>query len=156
MSATQPAQSIIIGADHAGFVLKQQLLSWLTTQGWTVHDVGCYSEASVDYPLIAQAVAQPVQAQQYPYGLLICGSGVGVMMGANRFAGVRAVLADHVTLARLSREHNNANVLCLGARMTAAPLSEEILSVFLTTPFDGARHQRRVNLLDEPAACSIT
>jgi ribose 5-phosphate isomerase B len=141
-------QSIIIGADHAGFELKQHLKNWLTNQGWQVTDVGCHSTDAVDYPNIAQAVAQPVHLAKYPFGLLICGSGVGVMMGANRYGLVRAVLADNVTIARLSREHNNANILCLGARLTAPHLAEELLHTFLNTKFDGQRHQQRVSMLD--------
>jgi ribose 5-phosphate isomerase B len=145
----RPNPAIIIGADHAGVGLKDHLKSWLTAEGWQVTDIGCYDTQAVDYPRIAQAVAAPVHEGQYPFGLLVCGSGVGVMMGANRYTGVRAVLADNATIARLSREHNNANVLCLGARLTAAPLAEELLHVFLTTPFAEDRHARRVNLLDD-------
>jgi ribose 5-phosphate isomerase B len=152
---TQPKR-IIIGADHAGFDLKQSLKQWLTAQGWQVEDIGCHDTQSVDYPKIAQAVAQPVNAGQFTTGLLVCGSGVGVMIGANRYPKVRAALVDNVTLARLCREHNDANILCLGARLTAAPLAEEILSVFLSTPFHGDRHQSRVSMLDMSLEAPLT
>ena len=128
--------------------MKQHLKQWLQTEGWQVNDIGCHDTQSVDYPKIAQAVAHPVNAGEAPFGLLVCGSGVGVMIGANRYPQVRAVLVDNVTIARLSREHNDANVLCLGGRMTAAPLAEEILSTFLSTRFHGERHQERVSMLD--------
>jgi ribose 5-phosphate isomerase B len=144
---SEALRTIIIGADHAGFELKEHLKAWLEAEHWHVTDIGCYDTQSVDYPRIAQAVAEPVHQGVMPFGLLICGSGVGVMIGANRYPQVRAVLADNVTIARLSREHNNANVLCLGARFTAAPLAEELLATFLSTPFHGDRHQRRVGML---------
>lgn len=113
--------------------------------------MGCYDAAPVDYPPVAARVAQAVLqagADETVMGVLCCGSGVGMGIAANRFDGVRAVVAHDVTTARLSRQHNDANVLCLGARFLAAPLAQEILDVFLATDFDGARHADRVAQLD--------
>lgn len=139
---------IAVGADHAGFELKQRLAARLAAAGHAVHDLGTMSEESVDYPDYAAAVAAEVAAGRAERGLLVCGSGVGMAIGANRVRGVRAVAANDLETARLARAHNDANVLALGARLVAPALAEEILDTFLAAPFDGGRHQRRVGKLD--------
>ncbi len=147
-------ESFVLGADHAGYRLKENIATHLRAQGFSVEDVGCFSEASVDYPAISEALAlkmQEVHAKASPdttvYGLLCCGSGIGVCISANRFPWVRAVTAnDHNTVV-MSRRHNDANVLCLGARVIAPELAVDLLQTFLNTPFDGGRHQQRVDLM---------
>jgi len=139
---------IALGADHAGFELKQHLKERLAERGLEVFDCGTHGTASTDYPDWAAAVAARVAAGAADRGLLVCGSGVGMAIGANRFRRVRAVAASDLYTARLARAHNDANVLALGARIVAPALAEAILDVFLTTPFDGGRHVRRVEKLD--------
>ena len=155
------ARPIIIGADHAGFPLKTALIAYLIEQGCRVTDIGCPDEAPVDYPEIAATLVQTLKMDPSALGILCCGSGVGMAIGANRFTGVRAVVAHDLLTARLSREHNDCNVLCLGARLIAAPLACEITAVFLNATPE-ARHAERVALLDTacctgdtPAPCSI-
>jgi ribose 5-phosphate isomerase B len=144
MSATP----IVIGADHAGYDLKESLKAHLSAQGYAVIDVGCANSGqSVDYPLIAAAVVAAKREQGAPFAILCCGSGVGVSIAANRFPDIRAVLAQDVYLARLSRQHNDANLLCLGARFTAAEYAQVILDAWLAEPFEGERHARRVDQL---------
>lgn len=144
----QPAKSIVIGADHAGFALKQRVVEHLQTQGITVHDVGCFSEERVDYPDIAGEVINTMRVKQLPHAIIVCGSGIGVGIAANRYRGIRAVTANDIITARLSRLHNNANVLCLGGRIIAPELAFEITDTWLETPFEGGRHENRICLLD--------
>lgn len=147
---------IVLGSDHAAFQLKSDIASFLTEKGYTVEDCGCDSEhQSVDYPSIAEKVAlkindiQTTKPQAETMGILCCGSGVGVAMSANRFPWIRAVRAHESLSARLSREHNNANVLCLGARLIAKEMALDILETWLATPFDGGRHERRVSMMSD-------
>ncbi|MCL6561411.1 MAG: ribose 5-phosphate isomerase B [Firmicutes bacterium] len=135
---------IAVGADHAGWPLKEPLANFLIENGWDVEDFGTFSPESVDYPDYAEKVARAVASGQAERGLLICGSGIGMCIAANKVPGVRAALAHDVVAARLSRQHNDANVLTMGARFIAVPLAQEILKVWLETPFEGGRHQRRV------------
>jgi ribose 5-phosphate isomerase B len=139
---------IALGADHAGFELKQRLAELLASEGHSVADLGTHSLESTDYPDWAGRVADAVAAGAVDRGVLVCGSGVGMAIAANRRRGVRAVPASDLYTARLARAHNDANVLALGARIVAPALAEEILAVFLSTPFDGGRHERRVAKLD--------
>ncbi len=143
---------IAIGADHAGFALKQQLKRWLADAGHEVTDFGTDSEASADYPDFAARVAESVASDAAERGVLVCGSGIGMAMAANRRRRVRAVAASDLYSARLSRAHNNANVLALGSRIVAPPLAEAILELFLSTPFEGGRHERRVAKMDGESA----
>ena len=140
---------IAIGADHAGFALKQHLAGMLQRLGHVVDDRGTHSDASIDYPPICADVAREVAAGRAERGIVIGGSGQGEQMAANKVPGTRAALCNDLYTARLSREHNDANVLALGSRVVAQALAEEILALWLVTPFAGGRHQRR---LDQIAA----
>jgi ribose 5-phosphate isomerase B len=138
---------IALGADHAGFVLKQTLKAWLTTRGHLVFDFGTHSTESVDYPDFASAVAGAVREGRAERGVLVCGSGIGMAIAANKVPGVRAAVAADPDMARLGREHNDTNVLTLGARLTAAADAERIVEAWLGTAFAGGRHARRVDKL---------
>jgi ribose 5-phosphate isomerase B len=135
---------IAIGADHAGWPLKEGLVRFLMDRGWDVEDFGTFSDESVDYPDYAEKVGRAVASGQVERGLLICGTGIGMAISANKVTGVRAVIAHDVVSARLSREHNDANVLTMGARIVAAAMAEEVLGVWLDTEFSGGRPQRRI------------
>ena len=135
---------IAIGADHAGFPLKEHLKATLQRLGHAVEDYGTDSEASIDYPPICFAVARAVAGGRAERGIVVGGSGQGEQIAANKIHGVRAALCNDLYTARLSREHNDANVLSMGGRIVAFGLADEILSVWLATPFAGGRHQRRL------------
>jgi ribose 5-phosphate isomerase B len=139
-----PAETIAIAADHAGFDLKSVLVEELRKAGHSVVDLGTNSTDSVDYPDFADAVAQAIKAGQAARGVLVCGTGIGISIAANRHKGVRAALCRDSTDARLAREHNDANVLVLGGRTTGVEAARDCLKSFLSTPFAGGRHQRRV------------
>lgn len=143
-----------LGADHAGVALKDALAAWLRDDGETVVDHGTQGSARVDYPDFAASVARAVAAEPSSRGLLVCGSGIGVAMTANRFLGVRAVTAAFEAQAALAREHNDANVLCLGARITPPPLAERIVSAFRDASFEGGRHTGRVAKIDAVAGAA--
>ena len=140
-------KGVILGTDHAGFQLKEQLKTYLTQSNVIVEDVGCYSEAAVDYPEYGKLVAEALTIKTDYMGLLCCGSGIGVSIAANRYPHLRAALCYDKYLAELAREHNNANVLCMGARFTAEPYAKQILKTFMTTTFDAGHHERRVQQL---------
>lgn len=140
---------IAVGSDHAGFPLKAALTGWLKDMGHEVLDLGTHSTDSVDYPLIGFDVASHVADGQAERGVLVCGSGIGVSIAANRVAGARAALVHEPVSARLAREHNDANVVCLGARLIGEGMAREIVQVFIDTPFEGGRHQRRIDQLDQ-------
>lgn len=141
---------IALGCDHAGLALKLQLKGVLEQLGVAVDDLGTHSDASCDYPDFAHAVADGVANGRYDRGLLVCGTGLGMSYAANRHAGVRAALCTNEFLARMARAHNDANVLCLGARVTGVGVAEAILRAFVETPFDGDRHARRVAKVELP------
>jgi ribose 5-phosphate isomerase B len=136
---------IAIGADHAGFALKQHLIGMLQQLGHAVDDRGTHSDAPTDYPPICADVAREVTSGRADRGIVIGGSGQGEQMAANKVPGTRAALCNDLYTARTSREHNDANVLALGGRIVAQTLAEEILAVWLDTPFAGGRHQRRID-----------
>jgi len=136
---------VAIGADHAGFQLKEHLKHTLTALGHHVDDHGTHSEEPVDYPPICVAVGKAVAAGRADRGIVLGGSGQGEQMAANKVPGIRAALCNDLFTARLSREHNDANVLSMGGRIVAFGLADEILAVWLATPFAGGRHQRRVD-----------
>jgi len=140
---------VAIGADHAGFPLKEHLKGTLQRLGHAVDDHGTTSEAPVDYPPICIAVARAVADRRADRGIVIGGSGQGEQIAANKVAGIRAALCNDLYTARLSRSHNDANVLSLGGRIVAFGLADEILGVWLETAFDGGRHQRRIDQITE-------
>lgn len=136
---------IAIGCDHAGFEYKTLLAPWLNKKGWQVHDFGTYAADSVDYPDYAHPVAASVEKGVTAFGILLCGSGNGVCMTANKHAGIRAGLCWATDVARLIRMHNNANIICIPARFVALPLAQEMIEIFMDTVFEGGRHQNRIN-----------
>ncbi|MFH0920392.1 MAG: ribose 5-phosphate isomerase B [Fibrobacterota bacterium] len=140
---------IIIGSDHAGFLLKEQLREKLSREGFSITDAGTHATHSVDYPVYAKKVALAVQQGEYARGILVCGTGLGMCYTANRFKGVRAALCTSVEMARLAASHNNANILCLGGRIVSENLAFDIVQAWLSTAFEGGRHQHRINLIDE-------
>jgi ribose 5-phosphate isomerase B len=136
---------VAIGADHAGFLLKEHLKQTLQSLGHSVEDHGTNSEVSVDYPPICLAVGHAVADGRADRGIVLGGSGQGEQIAANKVAGIRAALCNDLFTARLSREHNDANVMAMGGRVVAFGLADEILTLWLATPFAGGRHQRRVD-----------
>jgi ribose 5-phosphate isomerase B len=145
---TDPNATIVIGCDHAAYELKEKLKAFLLRRGASVEDVGPHGTASVDYPDYGKKVAELVASGRYPRGILLCGTGLGMSMVANRFPGIRAALCHDLFGAIMSRKHNDANILVLGGRVTGETLAEEIVKVWLETPFEGGRHQDRLNLFD--------
>ena len=135
---------VAIGSDHAGFALKAHLSETLISLGHEVDDLGTNSEEPVDYPPICAAVGRAVVKGEADRGIVLGGSGQGEQMTANKIRGVRAALCNDLYTARMSREHNDANVLSIGARIVAHQLADEILTLWLTTPFEGGRHERRI------------
>ena len=135
------SKKIVIGGDHAGFEYKSEVIKFLEEKGYEVHDKGTYSGSSADYPDFAHPVASAVENQETELGILICGSGNGVAITANKHQGIRAALCWLPELAQLARSHNNANILCLPARFVSIEAAKEMVDVFLSTPFEGGRHQ---------------
>lgn len=140
---------IAIGSDHAGYELKQHLIGVLQAGGHDVHDHGTDSTQSCDYPPICAAVGRAVRDGAADFGIVLGGSGQGEQLAANKVRGVRAALCNDLYTARMAREHNNANVLSMGARIVGVGLAEEILAVFLAAAFEGGRHERRVAQITE-------
>ncbi len=141
-------ETIAVGCDHAGFAAKEKLLDFLKEQEIPYQDFGCNSTESVHYPLFARAVAQAVAEGEYSRGILICGTGIGMSIAANKVKGIRAALCHNAFTAAASREHNNANILCLGARVLNEEEILEIVNIWLKTPFAGGRHQLRLEMLE--------
>lgn len=135
---------IAIGSDHAGFELKSRVVEYLKQKGYTVDDKGTYDTSSVDYPDFAHPVADAVETGKAAVGILFCGSAQGVCMTANKHQGIRAALVWQTDIARLSRLHNNANVICIPARYIAFENAKEMIDIFLSTEFEGGRHENRV------------
>lgn len=138
--------SIILGSDHGGFNLKTDICTCLQKQGYDVIDLGCYSQESCDYPVIAKSVAKEVLATGNK-GILICGTGIGVSIVANRFDGIRASHCTDTFTARMTRLHNDSNILCLGERITGVGLALDIVDVWLNTAFEGGRHKKRIDMI---------
>ena len=138
---------VAIASDHGGFGLKRELIFHLAQRGHEVHDLGPLTSDSVDYPAYAELVARQVGAREVDAGVLVCGSGIGKSIAANKVAGVRAAVVQDVEHARLAREHNDANVLCLGGRFTAAPLAADMVDAWLSTECTGERHRKRITLI---------
>jgi len=139
------ASKIAIGGDHAGYEYKEKLVKSLTDAGYEIKDFGPDSNASVDYPDYVHPLSQAVVAREFPLGIVICGSGNGVAITANKHQGIRAALCWNEELAALARSHNDANVLAIPARFVTFELAEKIANIFLTTDFEGGRHQTRVD-----------
>ena len=139
---------VALGADHAGFPLKEDLKAWLISRGYDVVDLGTHSAESVDYPDFAVGVGSAVTAGKADRGVLVCGTGIGMAIAANKVPGVRAAACSDAFTARMSREHNDANILALGARITARDTAIEILEIWLGAEFAGGRHVRRVEKID--------
>ena len=145
MAVFSQSLPIAIGCDHAGFEYKTQLVPWLNQQGWQVNDCGTYSSESVDYPDFAHPAASSVEKGESAFGILICGTGNGVCMTANKHNGIRAGLCWNTDVARLIRQHNNANMICIPARFVALAAAQDMISAFMQTAFEGGRHQNRIN-----------
>ena len=151
MPADQPSESIAIASDHAGFELKNELKQDLMENGYTVLDLGSDSLESVDYPDFGYALAGAIKEGKAKRGVLICGSGIGISIAANRDSEIRAALVHDALGARLARQHNDANVVCFGGRTIGPEVARDCLKVFLETDFeDGGRHSRRVDKLSDP------
>lgn len=140
---------VAIGSDHAGFEQKERLKSHLKEQGHQVLDLGTGSDASVDYPDFALAVGRAVASGEADYGVLVCGTGIGMAIAANKVAGVRAANVTDPGFARLARQHNDANVVAVSGRFVPEEVNREIVDVFLSTPFEGGRHARRVSKIGD-------
>lgn len=141
-------EKIIIGSDHGGYRLKNEIIKHLEKQGYEVSDKGCYSEESCDYPVVAKTVAKEVISSGN-MAILICGTGIGMSITANRYAGIRASHCTDTFTARMTRAHNDSNILCLGERVTGIGLALDIVDVWLKTEFEGGRHQKRIDIIDK-------
>ena len=139
-------EKIIIGSDHGGFNLKNNIVEYLKNNGYEVEDFGCYTTESCDYPIIAKSVAQKV-VETGVRGILVCGTGIGVSIVANRFSGIRASHCTDTFTARMTRMHNDSNILCLGERITGVGLALDIVDIWLKTEFEGGRHQKRIDMI---------
>jgi len=139
---------VVIASDHAGVVLKARIVELIGDAGLEVRDLGPADTTSVDYPDFAHALAETVAAGEAERGILICGTGIGMSLAANRHPQVRAALCHDAFTAEMARRHNDANVLCIGARSTGPGVAEQIVRIFLETAFEGGRHQRRVDLIE--------
>lgn len=139
---------IVIASDHAGVALKSRIVELIEGLGRGVRDLGPADESSVDYPDFGHLVAEAVAAGEARFGILVCGTGIGMSMAANRHPGVRAALCQDAFTAEMARHHNDANILCLGARVIGVGVAEQVVRVFLDASFEGARHQRRVEKIE--------
>lgn len=141
---------IAIGCDHGGYALKQEIIAHLEDRGLDYKDFGCYTDESCDYPVYARLVGQAVADGECEQGILICGTGLGISMAANKMPGIRAAVCTDCFCAEATRQHNDANVLCLGGRVVGPGLALKIVDTFLDTPFSGdERHIRRINLIEQ-------
>ena len=141
--------NIVIASDHAGFALKGVVKAYLTEKGYTVIDCGTDSEASCDYPVFAKALCKEINDGNAQLGILICGTGIGMSMAANKVKGIRAALCSDCFSAKFTRAHNDSNVMCLGARVTGEGLALELIDIFLNTPFEGGKHLRRIAMFED-------
>lgn len=143
--------TLILGGDHAGYQLKEQVLTFLEEKSYAYKDIGPWQDAPVDYPDFAHPLSEAVERGDYRFGILICGSGNGVAMAANKHTGIRAALCWNSEISRLARLHNDANVLCVPARFVSLDECLSIVEVFLTTEFEGGRHENRVRKIPIPS-----
>jgi len=139
---------IALGADHGGFELKEKVKTYLIKKGYEVLDLGTNSTDSVDYPEFGHTVGHAVVDKKAEFGIVVCGTGIGISIAANKVPGVRAALCTNTTMARLTREHNNANILAMGGRIVGDVLALEMVDIFLTTEFQGGRHENRINKIE--------
>jgi len=149
MTRNGQKQKIIVASDHGGFELKTTLIETLKNLGMEVEDLGTNNTESVDYPDFAKALATRVASGEFERGLLCCGTGIGISIAANKVAGIRAAVVSDVFSAKMSRAHNNANILCLGERVLDTEKAREILKIWLETNFEGGRHENRVRKIHE-------
>lgn len=140
---------IAIGCDHGGFELKNHVLKYLTDKGVEVRDFGTYDEKSVDYPDCAAPVCKAIQNGEAEFGILICGTGIGISIAANKYRGIRAALCSDVYSAKMTRQHNDAQILCMGGRVTGRELAFMIVDTFLSQEFEGGRHQTRIDKIHD-------
>ena len=140
---------IIIGSDHGGYNLKKKIVEHLTNKGFNLDDVGCFSTDSCDYPIIADVLTQKVLENDNNLGILACGTGIGMSIYANKVRGIRASHCTDTFSARLTRQHNNSNVLCLGERITGCGLALDIVDEWINASFEGGRHQQRVDMINK-------
>ena len=138
---------IAIGSDHGGFEYKKEIISNLQNDGYDVKDFGTYSSGSCDYPDIAKPLAKAVAEGEYDRGILICGTGIGMSIAANKVKNIRASLCSDTFSARMTRMHNDSNILCLGERVIGAGLALDIVNIWLNTEFEGGRHQKRIDMI---------
>ncbi len=141
-------QKIAIGCDHGGFNLKETIKEYLKVHDFEVVDFGIYTKEACDYPVVAKAVANEVAQRKSDKGILVCGTGLGMSLAANKVKGIRAVALENTYSARVSRAHNNANILCLGERVVGEHLALDIVDMWLKTGFEGGRHKRRVDMIE--------
>ncbi|MFP4564299.1 MAG: ribose 5-phosphate isomerase B [Spirochaetia bacterium] len=140
---------IALGSDHAAFEYKELVKAYILEKGFEVEDFGTHSLDRVDYPVIGESVARAVADGRYEKGIILCGTGIGISISANKVPGIRCVVCSEPYSARLSRQHNDTNVLALGARVVGIELAKMIIDIWLETPFEGGRHQKRVDMLDK-------
>lgn len=144
---------IAVGCDHGAFELKQVIMAYLEERGYVYQDFGTYDTSSCDYPDVAKPVAQAVAAGQFDRGILLCGTGIGIGIAANKVKGIRAALCHDTFSAHASREHNNANILTMGQRVVGQGLALDIVEIWLNTEFQGERHQRRIDKIHQIEEC---
>ena len=140
---------IIIGSDHGGYRLKEDIAEYLKAKGVSVFNAGTYSADSCDYPIIAKDVARRVLASEDSKGILVCGTGIGMSIAANKIKGIRAAHCTDTYTARMTVQHNNANILCLGERVTGTGLALDIVETWLNAKFEGGRHKKRIDMIEE-------
>lgn len=140
---------IALGSDHGGFKLKNEIISYLKENGYEIKDFGTYTTESCDYPEYAEKVAEAVANKEFDFGILVCGTGIGISMSANKVPGIRAALCSDTFSAHATREHNNANILALGERVVGPGLAIDIVKTFLNSEFEGGRHQNRIDKISE-------
>ncbi|MBO4349887.1 MAG: ribose 5-phosphate isomerase B [Proteobacteria bacterium] len=141
----EPGQKLAIGSDHAGFDMKEDLKKMLIEMGYEVEDMGTHDKSSCDYPDFAAAVAHAVADKRVAAGVLVCSTGIGISIAANKVHGIRAALVHHAYEAEMTRRHNDANIICFGANITGPAIAREAVKTFLKTDFEGGRHQRRID-----------
>ncbi|OQY01558.1 MAG: ribose 5-phosphate isomerase B [Desulfobacteraceae bacterium 4572_130] len=142
-------RKIVIGSDHAAFDLKEKVKKFVLELNYKINDIGTFTKESINYVDFGKKVAQAVSKKEYPMGILLCGTGIGMSITANRFSGVRAALCSDIFSVKMSRKHNDSNILVLGGRVVGDILAFELIKVWLETPFDGGRHLKRIMKIDD-------